>query len=106
MIHVPQADIHGNARIYGSLFEDVLMTRAAKGVIITAEKIIPTEEFVKTPELTQIPHFLTTVVVEAPQGAFPGSCYPFYDYEPEGVRKYLAVASSSVSLKAYLQETV
>lgn len=105
VIHVQEADVWGNGRIYGSLFEDVLMTRAAKGVILTAEKIIPTEEFIQAPELTQIPHFLTTAVVEVPGGAAPGSCYPYYDYDAEGVKRYLQAASADESLKMYLKET-
>jgi glutaconate CoA-transferase subunit A len=43
LIHVPEADEQGNARILGSEFEDVLMSRAAEGVIISAERIVPTE---------------------------------------------------------------
>lgn len=106
VIHVQEADVLGNARIYGSLFEDVLMTRAAQGVILTAEKIIPTEEFARAPELTQIPHFLTRAVVELPGGAFPGSCHPYYDYDPAGVKKYLEASGSSERLRAYLQEVL
>jgi glutaconate CoA-transferase subunit A len=106
VIHVQEADTWGNGRISGSIFEDVLMTRAARGVILTVEKIIPTEEFIKTPELTVIPHFLTTAVVELPGGAAPGSCYPYYDYDAAAVKKYLEASGSTEKLKAYLEETL
>ncbi len=102
LIHVPEADAEGNARIYGTEFEDVLMSRAAAGVIVTAERIVPTEELARQPELTKIPAFLVTAVVHAPRGAWPGSCYPLYGYDPAGVRAYLEAARSPETLQAYL----
>ncbi len=102
LIHVPEADEQGNARIYGTEFEDVLMSRAAAGVIVTAERIVPTAELARQPELTKIPAFLVTAVVHAPRGAWPGSCYPLYDYDPDGVRAYLEAARSPETLRAYL----
>ena len=103
LIHVPEADAEGNARIYGTEFEDVLMTRAAEGVIVTAERILPTEDFVRRPELTKVPAFLVTAVVHAPHGAWPGSCYPDYDFDAEAVREYLVAASDPAALRAYLE---
>ena len=102
LIHVPEADAAGNARIYGTEFEDVLMSRAAGGVIIAAERILPTEDFVRRPELTRIPAFLVTAVVHAPRGAWPGSCYPCYDYDAEAVREYLSLAGDPDALRTYL----
>ena len=40
IIHVQEADEFGNARIVGTLFEDVLMAQAAEVVIMTAERIV------------------------------------------------------------------
>uniref|UniRef100_UPI000B2E1CC3 CoA-transferase n=1 Tax=Clostridium sp. NkU-1 TaxID=1095009 RepID=UPI000B2E1CC3 len=40
VIHVQEADEEGNARITGPLFEDVLFSRAAKRVFLTAENIV------------------------------------------------------------------
>src|SRR5690606_37028692 len=57
VIHVHEADELGNGRIIGSQFEDVLMSRAAKRVILTAEKIVSTSVFKAEPEKTQIPGF-------------------------------------------------
>lgn len=41
VLHVHECDEEGNARIYGPVFEDVLMSRAAKWLILTAERIVP-----------------------------------------------------------------
>jgi glutaconate CoA-transferase, subunit A len=105
VIHVPEADIAGNARIFGTRFEDELMARAAETVVITAERIVSREELERQPELTTIPGFLVGAVVHAPGGAWPGSCYPLYDYEPDAVAAYLDLAGDPDRLRAYLNET-
>ncbi|MGD9890372.1 MAG: CoA transferase subunit A, partial [Dehalococcoidia bacterium] len=57
------------------------------------------------PELTAIPGFLVRAVVEAPGGAWPGSCHPLYDYDAEAVRAYLAAAGDPGHLRDYLTIT-
>ncbi len=86
LIHVQEADARGNARILGSPFEDLLMARAAKGVILTAERVFPAGHFRSQPESVGIPHYLVQAVVEAPRGAYPCSCYPYYGYDAEEIR--------------------
>src|SRR3990167_7218454 len=44
ILHVQEADALGNARIYGSPYWDVVMSRAAARAILTAERILPPEE--------------------------------------------------------------
>src|SRR3712207_1436219 len=61
-------------------------------VVPTAERIVPTAEFVRCPELTVVPAFLVDAVVEAPGGAWPGSCHPCYGVDEAAVRDYLAHA--------------
>jgi glutaconate CoA-transferase subunit A len=105
VIHVVEADIRGNGRIYGTQFEDVLMAQAAATVILTAERIVDTAELTRQPELTTIPGFLVHAVVHAPGGAWPGSCFPLYDYDADAVRAYLDLARDPERLRAYLDET-
>jgi glutaconate CoA-transferase subunit A len=78
ILHVQEADIYGNCRILGPSFQDALMARAAKKVIITTERIVGTYRMQEEPKLTAIPHFLVEAVVELPGGAKPGICYPEY----------------------------
>ena len=105
LLHVPAADEDGNAQICGSEFEDVLMSRAGRGVIVTAERIVPTDELAARPELTKVPGFLVRAVVHAPGGAWPGSCHPLYDYDPAAVQPYLDAAGEPELLAAYLHDT-
>lgn len=78
VIHVQEADQYGNCRILGPSYQDVLLARAAKKTIITAERIVGTYRMKEEPKLTAIPHFLVEAVVEVPEGAKPGICYPEY----------------------------
>lgn len=90
IIHVHEADPEGNARIRGTLFEDVLMVTAARRVILTAECIVEGQTFAAQPELTTIAGFMVDMVVEAPRGAWPCSCAGLYDYDAEYLAEYVA----------------
>jgi len=102
VLHAQEADAAGNARIYGSVFWDRVMSRAARGVIVTAERIVPTEELARRPELTVVPSLLVRAVVEAPRGAAPCSCAPDYDIDRAGVEAYLRACGDPAALAAYL----
>jgi glutaconate CoA-transferase subunit A len=103
VIHVQKADEEGNAIIYGPVFEDIFMTRAAKKIIITTEKIVSKDEISREGDLAIIPGFKAAAVVEAPKGAFPGACYPYYDYSSEHIREYLSIKDRD-GLRHYLDE--
>ena len=102
VLHVHEADAEGNARVFGTPFWDRIMSRAADRLIITAERIVPTESFTSQPELTMVPAFLVAAVVEAPGGAFPGACWPDYGVDEAGVWDYLEAAKGPEGLAGYL----
>jgi glutaconate CoA-transferase subunit A len=102
VLHVQEADARGNARIYGSPGYDVLMAQAADRVILTAERIVPTEELARIPELTRISELTVAAVVEIPGGARPGGCHGCYDIDEAEVRRYLAGSGTPAGLAAYL----
>ena len=51
ILHVQEADELGNGRIYGSVYEDELMARAARRVIFTCERLISPEELAALAEV-------------------------------------------------------
>lgn len=102
VIHVHEADEFGNARIIGSEFQDVLLSRAARKTIITAERIVDNESFRRNPELTGVPHFLAEAVVPAPLGAKPGICYGEYETADAGVMKAYTKAVKEGRLADFL----
>ncbi len=79
LLHVHRADRLGNAQIDGYRHMDADMARAARRVIVSAERIVPTEEIAADPTSTVLPHFAVDAVVEAPFGAYPSECYGLYE---------------------------
>ena len=86
IIHANIADEKGNAYIAGALYEDLIMVKAAERVIVTAEKLISSEDWTVTP---QVPGFLVEGVVLAEKGAAPGSCATLYAIDEAEVITYL-----------------
>jgi glutaconate CoA-transferase subunit A len=103
IIHVQEADKNGNARIIGPKFEDVLFSRAAKKVIITAETIVPETRFAFSKEKADIPHFLVEAVVHAPQGAMPCSCPSKYDIDRSNLDEFKSLKDKD-GLYGYLEK--
>lgn len=106
ILHVHEADVRGNARIYGTPVWDRLMSRAAKRVILTTEKILDTEHFVAQPELTIIPEIFVEAVVHAPSGAWPTAVYQYYDIDEKAMRHYLELSRTREGMRQYLDETM
>ena len=104
LIHVQEADAEGNARIWGSVFEDTLMARAARRVIVTAERIVDSATFAAEPERTTIPGFLVEAVVEAPGGAWPTSCAGLYPYDQVVLSELVAAAGDDEALRRFVDE--
>lgn len=102
ILHVQECDPFGNARIYGTIFEDVLMASAAKGVILSTERVISSQELSSQPELTKIPGLYVKAVVELERGAYPCSCYPYYDYDGDHIRQFLELSTDKDRLDEYL----
>jgi glutaconate CoA-transferase subunit A len=106
IIHAQESDEFGNIRLRGTQFEDALMIKAAKTSIVTVEKIISNDEIRNNPELTTIPYFYVDAVVEAPNGAFPTSCYGYYESNREEVSKYAKSLKSEDTFKQYVENLI
>ena len=77
-VHVQRADKEGNAQIWGMLGNDENVARCAKHVVVTCEELIPTREIRKMPNMTAIPSYVVSAVVELPFGSYPlpvAGCY-------------------------------
>lgn len=79
LIHVHRADRLGNAQIDGYRHMDADMARAARRVIVSAERIVSSDEIAANPTSTVLPHFAVDAVVEMPFGAYPSECYGLYE---------------------------
>ncbi len=106
IIHVHEADRLGNARIKGTAFEDLLMVKAARHVILTAERVVEGDDFVKAPESVSISGFMVDAVVEAPGGAWPGGCAGLYDYDADYLAAYVAASKHDDTLQRFIAEHI
>jgi glutaconate CoA-transferase, subunit A len=89
VIHAAEIDEQGNTRIYGSPFWDHPLTRAAKRVLVTAEKLVATDRLREQPELTLVPGFMVEAAAVVPRGGWPGSMHPDYEIDYPAVERYM-----------------
>jgi len=106
IIHVQQADRHGNARIQGLTFADVEQAKAAKNLIVTCEELVDDDYLKRDPDHNQIPFIHVDAVVPIAWGAYPTACYRYYDYDPLFLNSYRRAAEDEESYQAYLTEKI
>jgi glutaconate CoA-transferase subunit A len=106
ILHAQYGDAHGNLHIEGPPVADILFARAAKKVIATVERIVPTAQISEMG--ATIPYFYVTALAEVPYGAHPTACYPFYAYDRAHTAAYYATASEGTAAfhERYLQPYV
>ena len=80
--------------------------KAAKTVVITAERIIDSDAFRAAPERTSIPGYAVDHVIQAPRGAWPTACCPEYPYDADFYRSYQAAARNPEAFAALFAEHV
>ncbi|MFQ5846483.1 MAG: CoA transferase subunit A [Candidatus Methylomirabilales bacterium] len=95
LVHVHQADMYGNVRIFGTNLFALEAAMASKKVIVSAEEIIDPLEFRKEPAQTTIPYFLVSGVVHLPFGAYPGGVPGRYELDLEHIQRLNALATEA-----------
>ena len=101
VIHANEIDRQGNVRVYGTSHWDRIMSRSAKSVFVTAEKLVEDTIFTDQPEMTLIPYFMVEAFAIVPQGAWPGSCWPDYEIDYPAVEVYMQSTDVSI-LEAHM----
>ncbi|MGO9017783.1 MAG: CoA transferase subunit A [Syntrophobacteraceae bacterium] len=94
LIHVQRADKMGNAQVWGILGNEMNIARAARKVVLTCEEIVPTSELRKIPNMTHIPYYCVSAVVELPFGSYPAGT-PCYYWVDTPCRRRWAMASKT-----------
>jgi hypothetical protein len=105
LIHAQRADQYGNAQVEGVTAIDLLLAKASKKVILSAEKIVTTDEIMKVPSMTNLPSTFVDAVVECRYGAHPTSCYPYYTYDLWHMISYLESAKTG-KIDEYLRRYI
>ena len=104
--HALKADRWGNA-VTAGLRDDLMMARASRRVVVTAEEIVDHE---LTPRdalhNTFLPAMEVDGVVSALFGAHPCGCGRSYPVDEPRVKEYLEAAKSESTFQAYLEKYV
>ena len=103
VIHAHEVDELGNARVHGTPFWDHAVTRAAKSVLVTAERLVTTDELRKQPELTLVPGFMVEAAAIVPNGAWPGSMHGLYEIDYPAIERYMK--AEPATLESHLAES-
>ncbi len=99
VIHARAADRLGNALLDGNLAVDWELSLAAEKTILTTERLV--EELEGQAEILGL---YVNVVVEAPRGAHPTSCYPDYPLASEEILDYVEACVAG-RFEQYLEGT-
>lgn len=106
IVHVNQADVQGNCRIFGPSTLPQETAMAARKVIVCAEEIVDNEEIRRDPAKTTIPYYYVDAVVDAPYGAYPGDCPGLYRGDAEHMRELFASINDDEQMARYLERWV
>ncbi len=103
VIHGLAGDRHGNVLINNNLGIDMELVCLADTVIATVEQVVDTLE--PTTDGVIIPYPGCDMLVEAPAGATPTSCYPLYPLAGEQILRYTEACNAG-QFKDFLQHFV
>jgi glutaconate CoA-transferase subunit A len=105
-IHVHEADRYGNSRIRGTTVADLELARAAKRLIVTCERLIPTDEIRRDPTQTVIPFYCVDAVCEVPFGSYPGNMPYEYFSDEAHLCQWLQVESDLAAFRVFLEKYI
>ena len=106
LLHGQQADEEGNVQYFGAGYFDFLLAQAARHVICSVDRIVPSSTVRHSARLTKIPSAFVDAVVVAPYGAHPGGSPGLYDHDEDHLRAYVGASRDDASFRAYLDRFV
>jgi len=105
-IHVHEADMYGNSVIRGISVADLELARAAKRLIITAEKIVSNSVIRENPTCTSIPYYMVDAVVGVPFGSYPGNMAYCYFSDEAHLAEWLKVERDAEAFARFLDHYI
>ncbi len=106
VIHVHEADMYGNALFRGISIADMELARAAKRLIVTAEKLVTNATIRANPTATSIPFYLVDAVVEVPYGSYPGNMPYLYFSDEEHLAQWMKVEKDPAAFEKFLDHYI
>jgi glutaconate CoA-transferase subunit A len=105
-IHVHEADMYGNSVIRGISVADLELSRAAKRLIITTERLVNNSVIREDPTSTSIPFYLVDAVVEVPYGSYPGNMPYLYFSDEEHLAQWMKVEKDPEAFEKFLEHYI
>ncbi len=106
ILHVQRADAEGRAHAWGGLGICEEAALASRGVIYTAEEIVPSDVILSDPNRVLAPAFKTLAVVHAPGGAHPSPVQGYYNRDHAYFAEYHRQTRTPAGFAAWLDEWV
>ena len=82
------------------------LSKAAKRLIITTERLISNDEIRRDPTSTSIPFYLVDAVCEVRYGAYPGTMAYEYFSDEEHLREWLNVQKDPEEFRRFLARNI
>jgi glutaconate CoA-transferase subunit A len=106
ILHVQRADAAGRAHVWGGMGICEEAALAARGVIYTAEEIVPREVILSDPNRVLAPAAKTLAVVHVPGGAHPSPVQGYYNRDHAYFTEYHQRTRTSEGFAEWLREQV
>jgi glutaconate CoA-transferase subunit A len=106
ILHVQRADVEGRAHVWGGIGICEEAGLAARGVIYTAEEIVPSDVILSDPNRVLAPGLKTLAVVHAPGGAHPSPAQGHYNRDHAYFAEYHQRTRTIEGFAAWLEEQV
>jgi glutaconate CoA-transferase subunit A len=105
-IHVHESDRYGNCRIRGTTVADLDLARAAKKLIVTCERLIPSDEIRADPTRTVIPFYCVDAVCEVTYGSYPGNMPYEYFSDEKHLRLWMEAEKDLEVFRKFLDDFI
>jgi glutaconate CoA-transferase subunit A len=106
ILHVQRADPQGRAHVWGGLGICEEAALAARGVIYSAEEIVPPEVILSDPNRVLAPGLKTLAVVHASGGAHPSPVQGYYNRDHRYFTEYHQRTRTTEGFAAWVEEQV
>lgn len=103
VLHALEADRHGNIALNQNVAIDQELVCAAGQVIATFETLV--DNLAASPDRFILPAPVADVLVHAPRGAWPTSCYPLYPFDGEAIMAYVEACNAG-GFDGYLRDLI
>lgn len=96
LIHVQEADIYGNSKIYGDRCVCLEIAENSTNTIITTEQITQDSPLQQCTNQTQIPSHIVDALVDQPFGATPGACSGNYWFNMSEILDFIEISENFI----------